>query len=63
MECSADNIRLLFGSQLNKINGITADADCKLGIIFGMFLSVQERIPVENVDVQMMSSFFCIPIQ
>lgn len=63
VECPADYICLLLGSQLDEINGITADTDCKLGIILRMFLRIQKHISVEDVDIQMVSSFFCISIQ
>ena len=49
--------------QLVEVDRITADAHGQLRIFFRMRLSVQQRFPVENVDVQMMSALFGITVQ
>ena len=58
MEGSGNNIRLLFRCKLDKVYGISGYADGQLGIILRMLLRIEKRIPVEYIDIQMMSSLY-----
>ena len=40
VECTADYVRLLFRCEFDEVYCVTGNTDRKLGIIFGMFLSI-----------------------
>lgn len=63
MESTGDNVRLLFRCQFDEVNSVTGYADGQLGIVLGMFLRIQEGVPVQYVNVKVMAAFCCISIQ
>ncbi len=46
VEGTADDISLLLGGQFDKVYGISADTNRKLGIVLGMLLGIQKSISV-----------------
>lgn len=51
MECSADDVCLLFRRKFNEVNCIAGHTDRKLRIILRMLLRIKQRIPVQNIDI------------
>jgi hypothetical protein len=63
VEGSGYYLILLLLRQLNKVDRITAYTNGKLGIFFGMSLSVKERFLGENVNVQVVSALLNVAIE
>ena len=63
VEGTGDYLVLLFLGELDEVNGVAADSDGKLGILFGMCLCVKEGLTGENVDVQVVSALFNIAVK
>lgn len=63
VEGSADDVILLLGCQLDEVYGIAGNADGQLGVIFGMFLSIQQGVTVQNVDIEVMAALGSIAVQ
>ncbi len=56
VEGPVNDIKLLLPGQFIKINGITGYADRKLRIFLRMLHRINQMLPVEYVNVQMMSA-------
>lgn len=63
MECTGNNICLLFRGKLYKVYCISGNADCKLRIILRMLLSIKQCVPVKYIHVKVVSTLCCISIQ
>lgn len=63
MECSGDNVILLFLGQLNEVYSITGNTDSQLRIVLGVLLSVQKSILSEHVYVEVMTALCGIAIE
>ena len=62
---SCDDIELLFTGQIDELDCITGNTDCKVGIFwfFRMFHCIIESIQAKYVDIQMMCTLAEIAIQ
>ena len=63
VEGTGDDLILLGAGQLDEVDGIAADTDGQLGILFGMLLGIQQGFLAEDVDIQMMAALFGVAIQ
>ena len=53
---TAQYIQLLLACQLNKVNGIAADADGKLRILLGVLHSINQKFAVKHVHIQVLAT-------
>ena len=65
MSVSCDDIELLFTGQIDELDRIAGNTDCKVGIFrfFRMFHSIVQSVKSEYINIQMMCSLAEIAIQ
>ena len=51
VECSGDDVFLLWASKLYKVDGIAGYSNCELWVFFWMFHCVQENFALEDIDI------------
>ena len=55
MECTANNFALLFARKFIKVNCVTGYTNCKVRILFRIFVSVHQSFAVKYVNVNVVS--------
>ena len=63
MEGTGDDLILLFLSKLDEVYRLAAYSYRKLGILFGMSLSVKQSFLGENVDVQVVAALLNVTVK
>ena len=63
VERTGDYLVLLLLGELDKVYGVAAYSDGKLGILFGMCLRVEKSLTGEDVDVKVMSALFNVAVK
>ena len=54
VECSCDDLKLMFTAEFHEVDGITGHADRQLRIFLRMFHGILKHLAVKDIDIQMM---------
>ena len=63
MECTRDNVVLLFLCELDEVYSIAGNSYCELGVLLGVSLSVEESFPCEDVHVEVVTALFNVAVE
>ena len=54
VECSGDDLKLMFTAEFHEVDGITGHADRQLRIFLRMLHGILKHLAVKDIDIQMM---------
>src|SRR5690554_865874 len=63
VECSMNDIELLFSGELDEVHCVATHSDGELWIEFRMLHCIQEYLPIQDVHIDMVSSFVKVSIE
>ena len=63
MECTCDDIELLLACQFDEVHGISGYPDGQLRIFFRVIHGIDQRLPVEHIDVQVVAVLHGVAIK
>jgi hypothetical protein len=63
VECTGDNVCLLFGSKLDEVYCIAGYADGKLRIVLRMCLRIKKSLSVKYVNIKVMTALGYITVK
>ena len=63
VEGAVDHIHLLLAGQLDEVDRVAGHPDGKLRILLRMIHGVQQHLPVEDVDIDVMTALAEITVQ
>lgn len=52
MECSCDDLKLMFTAEFHEVDGITGHADRQLRISLRMFHGILKHLAVKDIDIR-----------
>ena len=53
----------MLAAQLHEVHGIAGNADGQLRVLLGVSLSVEQRLTVEDVDVQVVATLLGVSVE